>query len=103
MSSCIHRFSERVSPLRDLLEKVYAKLGSMKNKSVSKLSLESLGWTGRNAQSFHGLQMKLMKQARTAHRNPDLALCVYTDASDNFWTSAVTQCHPQDLFKHIDK
>ncbi len=43
-----------------------------------------------------------VNMVKLAHREPSMALCVYTDASDAFWAGVVTQCEPEDLNKEVE-
>ena len=83
ISNSIPRFAERVAPLRALLETAYSKAGeSRKKKSIAKFPLSSLGWNSDHAAAFSDLQDQIQEAIRLAHRNPDLILCISTDASD---------------------
>lgn len=102
VSTSIPRFAERVAPLRALLEKAYAKAGgNRKKKSISKLSLEELGWDNTHSTAFIGLQEQLQEATRLAHRDPVLILCLHTDASDKHWAVCATQCHESELEKPV--
>lgn len=103
MACCIPQFSQRVAPLSVLLETAYERSGKRTKKSVAKFSLAELGWNAEHAQAFNGLQQQLVHQVHTAHRNPALSLCVFTDASDDFWAAAVTQRNPAELSKPVDQ
>ena len=100
ISNSIPSFAERVSPLRKLLEQAYSKVGgNRKKKAIARLSLSTLGWNETHSRAFRDLQEQIQDATRLAHRNPDLVLCISTDASEKHWAVAATQCHPRELSK----
>jgi len=102
ISSTIPRFAERASILRDLLEVAYAKAnGSRKKKSIAKFQLSDLGWNDTHLSAFIDLQEQLKEATRLTHRDPNMILCIHTDASDRHWALAATQCMPEELNKPI--
>lgn len=46
--------------------------------------------------------MELENIIKIAHRNCNKALCIYTDASDEFWAAVVTQCPREDVNEEIE-
>ena len=102
VSSSIPRFAERIAPLRELLERAYEKAGgSRKKRSIAKFSVAGLGWNELHEQAFKDLQDQLCAATRLAHRNPEMTLCIHTDASDKYWAVCATQCHPNELQKDV--
>jgi hypothetical protein len=61
------------------------------------LNLRDLSWDASDAEAFQ--QCKSALAATTTLENPrdDVLLCVFTDASQTFWSAVVTQVHPEDL------
>lgn len=103
MSNAIPRFAERAAPLYDLLDAAYNKVGKRTKKAIARLSLKSLGWGDEHSKSFNSLQQQLQEVVKTAHRNPEMHLCVHSDASDAYWAAAVTQCDAKELLKPINE
>lgn len=101
MAAAIPRFAERVAPLRDLLEAVYQKAGKRTTKSIAKIPLCATGWGPQHVAAFRDVQEQLKGAVKTAHRDPGLTLCLYTDASDAHWAGVVTQCEPAQLREAI--
>ena len=98
VSTSIPRFAERVAPLRELLEAAYAKAGGRrKKKCAAKILLNDLGWDEKHEVAFKDLQEQLQEATRLAHRDPEMTLCVHTDASDKHWAVCATQCKPIEL------
>lgn len=102
VSTSIPRSAERVFPLCELLETAYAKAnGSRKKKSIAKFALSTLGWSQKHSVAFKDLQNQIQEAKSLTHRDPDMVLCVSTDASDKHWAVATTQCYSSELEKPI--
>lgn len=101
MSTAIPRFPERVAPLRKLLEKVYKQVGRRTKSAVAKVQLVPMGWTECHTLAFKDLQLQLKNAVKCAHRNQDKTLCLFTDASDEYWAGVVTQCVKAELEKEV--
>lgn len=99
MSSAIPRYAERAAPLLNMLELAYKKTGKRTKKSITKISLQALGWGHEETKAFRGLQEQLQNVVKTSHRDPSMHICVHSDASDAFWAAAVTQCNHDELVK----
>lgn len=102
MSSCFPKFSERIAPLRAILELAFKKSGRRTKKSVSTMLLSMLGWNHEHTSCFHDIQRQLCENVKLSHRNPSLTLCVFTDASDMHWSGIITQCDKKELEKNVD-
>jgi len=99
MSSAIPDFNERIEPFRLILEEAYAMSGARTKKSVQKIALRTLSWGTEHEALFREFQLNLQEVVKLAHRDTSKKLCVYTDASDEFWSAVVTQCAPEELMK----
>lgn len=97
METAIPRFAERISPLRTILEAAHTRTGgSRKKPAIASTFLDDVVWTDEPGQLFHTVQRELIDTTKLAHRDTSLPLYIFTDASDNFWTTAVTQCSQSD-------
>lgn len=99
MSNAIPRFAERVASLRKLLETVYKQVGRRTKAAVAKVQLVPAGWSEEHKRAFVDMQVQLKHAVKSAHRNRDKTLCLFTDASDEHWAGVVTQCSPSDMHK----
>ena len=85
-----------------MLEAAYSRAGgSQKKKSISKIPLADLGWSEKHRNAFNDLQAQLQESTRLTHRDPDMVLCVHTNASDKHWAVAAAQCDPKELEKPL--
>lgn len=71
--------------------------GKRTKRSIARIPLSKAGWGAEHSDTFKQLQEQLQEIVKTAHRDPALRLCIYTDASDSFWAAAVTQCPDTEL------
>ena len=100
MASAIPDYARSVAPLRDLLERAYARSGKRTKRSVQNLSLSGdLTWGPSHQAAFDNVQSVLSNAIKLAHRDESKALCVYTDASALFWAGVVTQIPAGDSSK----
>lgn len=99
IKKAIPDLSRRVAPLRELLKKAYKKLGKRTKRSITTIPLSNLGWNSEHEAVFKILQQTLCEHIMLAHQKPNHALCIYTNASDRFWTSVITQCDQAELDK----
>lgn len=99
MKSAIPEFATIVAPLHAFMETVYEKAGRRTKQAVMNVKLEALGWTEADARVFHHCKDALEKQVTLSHRDMKKRLCVYTDASDGFWSGMLTQVPHEDLSK----
>jgi RNase H-like domain found in reverse transcriptase len=91
-------FSVLVSPLHQLLEKVYARADGKRTKtSVARILLSEVGWTAEHTEAFASCQTALAQATTLAHPDQAKRAFLYTDASQDFWSSITTQVPPADL------
>ena len=97
MSMSIRNFAQRIGSLNDVLEEAYAKSGKRTKKSINKIALSMLSWGPTHEATFRKLQDSLRSAVTLAYPDPDKMICIFTDASDRYWSGVVTQCDPEDL------
>jgi hypothetical protein len=97
MRTAIHSFSELVFPIPELLEAVYARSGKRTKKAAARISLHEVGWNADHQQVFKSCQTALAHATTLAHPSTGKRVCLYTDASQDFWSAIATQVPPSDL------
>jgi RNase H-like domain found in reverse transcriptase len=98
MRTAIPSFTQLVSPLQRLLEAVYvAAAGTRTRTAVAKISLSQVGWDGSHTDAMQACKDALQHSVTLAHPSPSKRLCLYTDASNEFWSAIATQVPPEDL------
>jgi RNase H-like domain found in reverse transcriptase len=97
MRSAIPDFARLISPLTSLLERVYARSGARTRAAAKRISLSEEGWDTVHDTVFSAYNQSLIDSCRLSHRDTNKPLCLYTDASEHYWASILTQVHPQDL------
>jgi RNase H-like domain found in reverse transcriptase len=101
MRSSLPLFAEKAAPLQDLLEVVYKEAKARTKKKATSVSLEGR-WTKTCEKAFRQLQEDILTLMTTAHPDPKQRICVFTDASDAFYSGIITQLpeHRLDLPVH---
>lgn len=102
MSQSIPNFSERVASLRDVLEEAFKKTGKRTQRSIRNISLPSLSWSRVQDDAFDDLKESIVSAIKLAHYIENEELCVYTDASDRYWSSVISQCSVKELEKNTE-
>jgi RNase H-like domain found in reverse transcriptase len=98
MRTSIPSFATLIASLQILLESVYQAAGGKRTKTAAaKVQLHLVGWTAHHADVLAACKESLLHTATLAHPSPDLRLCLYTDASQDYWSSMATQVPPADL------
>ena len=97
MSIAIPAFTERIAPLTAVLERAYQRSGRRTTRSIRGMPLSSLSWGTEHTECFEQLQDSLREAVELAHVDPAKQICVFTDASDLYWSGVVTQVDPADL------
>ncbi len=93
--------TELMTPLREVLEAAYTKVGTRKKGKSMKLNVSDYGWTEK-----HDIQFDLVKKAfilriQQAFYNEGWETCVITDASEGFWGGFITQVEHWDDSKPV--
>ena len=98
MRMSIPKFAEVVAPLRDVLRTSAQKAGKSTKKALAKVALEPL-WTPSCMTAFEAIKKSLLNTVTLAHFDDSKATCLFTDASEEFWSVVITQI-PKP---HLDK
>ena len=93
----IPKLAERMAPLVKVLDEAYAKSGKRTKRSIRNMSLNSLSWGPTHETSFRDLQDSLKSAVTLAYPDPEKVICVFTDASEKFWSGVVTQTKSDQL------
>jgi RNase H-like domain found in reverse transcriptase len=101
MRSSLRLIAEKAAPLQDILEVVYKEAKGRTKKKATSVSLEGR-WTKTCEKAFRQLQEDILTLMTTAHPDPKQRICVFTDASDAFYSGMITQVpeHHLDLPVH---
>lgn len=103
MSNSIPQFSERSAILNDVLEKAYKRTGRRTKRSVPNISLDTLSWGKDHLEALKSLQDTIRDSVQLSFPKKDKRICIYTYASDKFWSAVVTQIAPSDMHKPIEE
>ena len=103
MSIAIPDFTGRTAPLTAVLEQAYSQSGKRTNRSIRPIRLRSLSWGPDHVKAFLQLQDCLRNAVQLAHPDPEKVVCVYTDASERYWSGVVTQTTPEQLSLPVEQ
>eukprot|EP00171_Calliarthron_tuberculosum_P002686 IDg2686t1 len=103
MSIAIPEFSKRVAPLVTVLEEAYEKVGKRTKRAIKNIALRSLSWGPDEERAFANLQDSLRNAVKMSYCAQDKVPCVFTDASNRFWSGVITQTTTKDLLKPFEE
>ena len=89
-------FANLVEPLQQILTTALATRKSKKTQSVSKVLLSFCGWGEKHTVAFEALKKAIAHSVRLAHLDDNKVVCLFPDASDNFWGCILTQVPETD-------
>jgi hypothetical protein len=96
MRSAIPNYSKRVAPRQAALAQVFEGISCKKKKAAAAVSLQHL-WVPEEQAAFKSLQAAIMESMTLTFSDPDVRICVVTDASDRVYARLVTQIHEEQL------
>lgn len=85
LKQSIPGFVDKVSPLHDLIERVYERARKRTKQAVDRIFLDAMGWTEIKNYYMEQCKTNLIYQVTLAHIDPAKRLCFYTDASEIGW------------------
>ena len=97
MEISIPAFQERVLPLTEVLELAFEQTGKRKKKSIQNIPLSTLRWGDEGRKAFLSLHTSILHATKLGYPKEDKVLCLYTDASDKYWSGVVTQISEEQL------
>ena len=87
----IPAFNVRIAPLVDILERAYQVSGKRTKKSILNMPLGKLSWGKAHVDAFRSMQTSILNSTKLPYPKKEKVLCLFTDASDRFWSGEVTQ------------
>jgi hypothetical protein len=83
-------YNKLVDPLRKILEVASKTAASAKKTTLARISLTLIGWSDDHLNCFENVKRALAEVVPLSHPRSDMAVCLYTDASDQFWGAKAT-------------
>lgn len=97
MRRAIPEYNKHIAPLHKAMEDIYQMAdGKRTRKAVSKIILQSTVWTKDLQYSFEDLKHAIYGAVELAHPDPEMQLCLFTDASDLHWSGVLAQIPRSD-------
>jgi transposase InsO family protein len=94
MRQSIPHYSQLTAGLSAVLEEAMKLAGSRKKNRLSKILLSDVGFGEESLKELAAVKAALVEMVPLAHPSPDAEVCVYTDASQDYWGAVVTQLEP---------
>ena len=86
-------FAEAAAPLYDLWKKTMEPYKKKTTARAKKFQLQDLpGWEPLGKKAFREIKMMMMDAVVNTYFDPSLQLCVFSDASEEFYCMVFTQC-----------
>jgi transposase InsO family protein len=85
-------FAAISAPLWDMLNTIYDAANSRKKRKYKNFKLSDYGWSTKHTEAFNKLKHKLVDDCISqSFHIPGARLCLFTDASDNYYAALLTQ------------
>ncbi|KAJ0392197.1 hypothetical protein ATCC90586_010566 [Pythium insidiosum] len=97
MRQSLPRFNELTAGLYQLLEAAMTAAASRKKAQLARIRLNDVGWTEQHRVQLDAVRQALLGMVPLAHPSPTADVCLYTDASQDYWGAVVTQLEPGEL------
>jgi RNase H-like domain found in reverse transcriptase len=91
MRQSIPQYSELTAGFSAVLEAAMKAAGSRKKNRLSRVLLAAVGWGEKQLEELATVRQALIP---LAHPDPTAELCLYTDASQDYWGAIATQLEP---------
>lgn len=92
----IPEFTRITVVLYDALERAAQIAGSRKKVKLSRVRLEDVSWGADEVAGVEAVREALLKMVPLAHPSPTADLCLYSDASNDYWGAVVTMLDPEE-------
>uniref|UniRef100_H3H3G8 Integrase catalytic domain-containing protein n=1 Tax=Phytophthora ramorum TaxID=164328 RepID=H3H3G8_PHYRM len=79
------------------------RVGSHKKTQLAKVRLEDIGSGDQEITGFEDVRTALLGMVPLAHPSPTADVCLYTDASQDFWGAVVTQLESHEVSLPLDQ
>ena len=95
-------YAPTMKPLQVFMEKVYNMAKGRTKVKVKKVKLKEVGWSKEEEKAWENVKEMLRHSVTLAHPDPKAEVCVFTDASEEYWGAIVTQIPKEDLKKPLE-
>lgn len=102
MRSSIPSFNQLVNPLHDLLEDIYKIAKKRTKASVKKINIADVGWKEEHMNCWESCKKQLQNLVTLAHPDDTKEICVFADASNDFWGALITQISSEHMERLIE-
>ncbi|KAE9271913.1 hypothetical protein PR003_g30368 [Phytophthora rubi] len=86
-----------------VLERAMVLAGSRKKQKLIRFLLVDAGWSESDTACLNAVRDALVNMVPLAHPSPTAEVCLYADASQDYWGAVVTQIDPSELQLALEK
>uniref|UniRef100_H3H555 Reverse transcriptase n=1 Tax=Phytophthora ramorum TaxID=164328 RepID=H3H555_PHYRM len=97
MRQSIPEFTRITAVLYDALDRAAQIAGSRKKVKLARVRLEDVSWGADEMAGVEAVRDALLNMVPLAHPSPTADLCLYSDASNDYWGAVVTMLDPEEL------
>lgn len=90
MRNSIPEYSKTIAPLQKLMENAIKTAGKRTKRALSKIDIFG-EWTTNHEDAFKNIKEKVANATSLAYPKKNFAMCLFTDASDHFWSAILSQ------------
>ncbi|KAH9182886.1 hypothetical protein AeNC1_015138, partial [Aphanomyces euteiches] len=102
MRMSIPGYNKIVAPLMDCLERAYAAADGRTKSKMARISLDQVTWGDIERACLTDCKCALARAVELAHVDRSKTICVFADASEKFWRSAITQIPSEHLHRPLE-
>ena len=103
MRASIPEYAKLTGKLNELLDKAGKAASSRKKTKLAKVNLKELGWTQEHSKAMTQVKEALTRMVPLVHPDQEQDVCLFTDASLDYWGAVATQVPPEDKDKPVEE
>ncbi|KAH9128004.1 hypothetical protein LEN26_009174 [Aphanomyces euteiches] len=96
MRASLPMYTALVDPLMRILDVAAKSVASRKQRKLEKVFLADFGWSDVHTRCFANIKAALSAMVPLGHPSASDIVCLFADASNDFWGSIVTQIPSED-------
>ncbi|KAG6622734.1 Retrotransposon protein, Ty3-gypsy subclass [Phytophthora cinnamomi] len=103
MRQNIPQYTQMVSPLLAVIDAAAKIAGGRKPKQLSRVYIAAVGWNQEHVDALRAIRQDLCDMVPLAHPDASKVVCLYCDASQDFWGAICTGVDQSNLSKPLSQ
>ncbi|KAE9260888.1 hypothetical protein PR003_g34164, partial [Phytophthora rubi] len=99
----IPEYKRLTGDLYAVLERAMVLAGTPKKQKLNRFLLVDAGWSESDTACLNAVRGALVNMVPLAHPSQTAEVCLYADASQDYWGAVVTQIDPSELQLPLEK